>query len=65
MLVTLNGVRQLLVVSATRMMGVVPGDGKVLWGIPVPNLQRHQCGAASGDRRQPRIRIGKLRRARP
>jgi outer membrane protein assembly factor BamB len=34
MLVTLNGVRQLLVVSATRMMGVVPGDGKVLWEYP-------------------------------
>jgi outer membrane protein assembly factor BamB len=36
MLVTLNGVRQLLVVSATRMMGVVPGDGKVLWEYPFP-----------------------------
>ena len=34
MLVTLNGVRQLLVVSATRIMGVVPGDGKVLWEYP-------------------------------
>jgi outer membrane protein assembly factor BamB len=36
MLVTLNGVRQLLVVSATRMMGIVPGDGKVLWEYPFP-----------------------------
>jgi outer membrane protein assembly factor BamB len=36
MLVTLNGVRQLLVVSATRMMGLVPGDGKVLWEYPFP-----------------------------
>ena len=36
MIVTLNGVRQLLVVSATRMMGVVPGDGKVLWEYPFP-----------------------------
>jgi outer membrane protein assembly factor BamB len=36
MLVTLNGVRQLLVVSATRMMGVVPGDGTVLWEYPFP-----------------------------
>ena len=34
MLVTLNGVRQLLVVSATRIMGVVPGDGNVLWEYP-------------------------------
>jgi len=34
MLVTLNGVRQLLVVSATRMMGVGPADGKVLWEYP-------------------------------
>jgi len=34
MLVTLKGVRQLLVVSATRMMGVVPGDGTVLWEYP-------------------------------
>jgi len=36
MLVTLNGVRQLLIVSATRMMGVVPGDGKLLWEYPFP-----------------------------
>jgi outer membrane protein assembly factor BamB len=36
MLVTLNGVRQLLVVSATRMMGLVPGDGKLLWEYPFP-----------------------------
>lgn len=36
MLVTLNGVRQLLVVSATRVMGLVPGDGKVLWEYPFP-----------------------------
>ena len=38
MLVTLNGVRQLLVVSATRIMGVVPGDGKVLWEYPFPTF---------------------------
>jgi len=36
MLVTLKGVRQLLVVSATRMMGLVPGNGKVLWEYPFP-----------------------------
>ena len=36
MLVTLNGVRQLLVVSATRMMGLVPSNGKVLWEYPFP-----------------------------
>ena len=36
MLVTLKGVRQLLVVSATRMVGVVPGSGKVLWEYPFP-----------------------------
>jgi outer membrane protein assembly factor BamB len=38
MLVTLNGVRQLLVVSASRMMGVVPGDGKILWEYPFPTF---------------------------
>jgi outer membrane protein assembly factor BamB len=38
MLVTLNGVRQLLVVSATRMLGVVPGNGKVLWEYPFPTF---------------------------
>jgi outer membrane protein assembly factor BamB len=36
MLVSLNGVRQLLIVSATRIMGVVPGEGKVLWEYPFP-----------------------------
>jgi outer membrane protein assembly factor BamB len=34
MLVTLKSVRQMLVVSATRLMGVVPRDGKVLWEYP-------------------------------
>jgi outer membrane protein assembly factor BamB len=38
MLVTLNGVRQLLVVSAMRVMGVVPGDGKVLWEYAFPTF---------------------------
>ena len=38
MLVTLNGVRQLLVVSAARMIGVVPGDGKVLWEYSFPTF---------------------------
>ena len=38
MLVTLNGVRQLLVVSATRVVGVVPGDGKVLWEYSFPTF---------------------------
>jgi outer membrane protein assembly factor BamB len=31
MLVTLGGVRQILVVSATRAMGVTPEDGRVIW----------------------------------
>jgi outer membrane protein assembly factor BamB len=38
MLVTLNGVRQLLIVSATRVIGVVPGDGKVLWEYSFPTF---------------------------
>ena len=36
MLVTLNGVRQLLVFSATRLMGLVPSDGTLLWEYPFP-----------------------------
>jgi outer membrane protein assembly factor BamB len=36
MLVTLRGVRQLLVFSATRLMGVVPRTGAVLWEYPFP-----------------------------
>jgi outer membrane protein assembly factor BamB len=38
MLVTLNGIRQLLVVSATRIVGIVPGDGKLLWEYPFPTF---------------------------
>jgi len=38
MLVTLNGVRQLLVVSAARMIGVVAGHGKVLWEYSFPTF---------------------------
>ncbi len=34
MLVTLAGVRQLLVVSAKRVMGLSPVDGKMLWDYP-------------------------------
>jgi outer membrane protein assembly factor BamB len=34
MLVTLNGVRQILVVSATRLMGLTPSDGTLLWEYP-------------------------------
>jgi outer membrane protein assembly factor BamB len=34
MLVTLSGVRQLLVVSANRVMGLVPEDGRLLWDYP-------------------------------
>jgi outer membrane protein assembly factor BamB len=36
MLVTLNGVEQLLVFSATRLMGLAPGDGTLLWEYPFP-----------------------------
>ena len=36
MLVTLKGVRQILVFSATRLMGLAPGDGNVLWEYPFP-----------------------------
>lgn len=34
MLVTLAGVRQVLVFAATRLMGIVPGTGEVLWEFP-------------------------------
>jgi outer membrane protein assembly factor BamB len=36
MLATLDGVRQLLVVSATRLMGLVPEDGTLLWDYAFP-----------------------------
>lgn len=34
MLVTIAGVRQLVVLSATRLMGVTPGEGRLLWQYP-------------------------------
>jgi outer membrane protein assembly factor BamB len=34
MLVTLGGVRQLLIVSAKRIMGLAPDDGRLLWEYP-------------------------------
>jgi len=34
MLVTLGGVRQILVVSGTRAFGLVPEDGRLLWSYP-------------------------------
>ncbi|OFW26019.1 MAG: hypothetical protein A3H97_11340 [Acidobacteria bacterium RIFCSPLOWO2_02_FULL_65_29] len=34
MLVTIAGVRQILVVSATRAMGLTPADGRLLWEYP-------------------------------
>lgn len=36
MLVTLSGVRQLLVTSAARVMGLGPSDGQLLWEYPFP-----------------------------
>jgi outer membrane protein assembly factor BamB len=36
MLVTLNGIEQLLVFSATRVMGLAPGDGTLFWEYPFP-----------------------------
>ncbi|MBI3406654.1 MAG: PQQ-like beta-propeller repeat protein [Acidobacteria bacterium] len=36
MLVTLAGVRQVLAVTATRVVGLKPEDGKVLWDYPWP-----------------------------
>jgi outer membrane protein assembly factor BamB len=36
MLVTLNGVRQLLVFSATRLTGLSPSNGQLLWSYPFP-----------------------------
>ena len=36
MLVTLIGVRQILVFSASRLVGVMPDNGKVLWEYPCP-----------------------------
>ena len=34
MLVTIGGVRQILVFSATRLAGITPGEGRVLWEYP-------------------------------
>jgi outer membrane protein assembly factor BamB len=36
MLVTLGGVRQILIVSATRAVGVTPDEGRLLWEYPWP-----------------------------
>jgi outer membrane protein assembly factor BamB len=36
MLVTLAGVRQLLVLTATRVVGLGPNDGRLLWEFPWP-----------------------------
>jgi outer membrane protein assembly factor BamB len=36
MLVTLAGVRQLMVFTATRVMGLTPGSGRVIWQYPWP-----------------------------
>jgi outer membrane protein assembly factor BamB len=39
MLVTLAGMRQLLIVSATRVVGMTPGEGRLLWEYPWPTSQ--------------------------
>ena len=62
MLVTLAGVRQILVFSASRVMGLTPDRGDVLWEYPVEDGLRRQRGAADRDRRQPRVRVVRLRR---
>jgi hypothetical protein len=52
MLVTLAGQRQVLVVTADRVAGLAPGDGRLLWEHP---------RAAHRRRRQPRVPVGGLR----
>ena len=44
MLVTLDGVRQLLVVSASRMMGLAATDGALLWEYPWPTFNGINAG---------------------
>ncbi|HUR20583.1 MAG TPA: PQQ-binding-like beta-propeller repeat protein [Vicinamibacterales bacterium] len=44
MLVTIDGVRQLLIVSATRMMGLTPTDGTLLWEFPWTNMSEVNAG---------------------
>lgn len=39
MIVTLGGVRQILVVTATRVVGLTPGEGRLLWEYPWGNAQ--------------------------
>ena len=38
MLVTIDGVRQILVVGATRMIGMAPNNGAMLWEYPWPTM---------------------------
>ena len=46
MLVTLGGVRQILVVTATRVVGLDSRQRHDVVGIPVEHVQRHQCFTA-------------------
>ena len=46
MLVTLGGIRQILVVTATRVGGAHTRQGHALVGIPLEHVQRHQRRAA-------------------
>ena len=46
MLVTLGGVRQILVVTAARAAGLRPDDGALLWGLPLAGADGAEHGPA-------------------
>ena len=64
MLVTLAGVRQILVFSATRVMGLTPDRGDVLWEYPWKTDYDVNAAQPLADRRQPRVRLVGLRQRR-
>jgi outer membrane protein assembly factor BamB len=53
MLVTIGGVRQILVFTALRLVGITPGDGRVLWEYPwrtSPDVNASQPLLVGGNR---------------
>ena len=60
MLATIAGVRQIVVVSATRVMGLTPEDGRLLWEYPWSTNQGINVAQPVAARWRSRVHFGRL-----
>ena len=61
MLVTIGGVRQILIFTASRLAGITPDRGELLWEFPWKTQYRRQCVPADAGWIEPRLHFDRIR----